>query len=97
MGSLSIASLQFSDDAVTHVNLIVKVLTLQLIQLEIECRRDEWIDAIHRCKVEDWAVERTYDVESYVCGILWRRLDMDPLQDVINYVTRMADTLYHLI
>ena len=52
LGSIGITLLQFRNDAVADVHLIVQILTLQMVQLEVECRRDALVHQIHGIYIE---------------------------------------------
>ena len=89
--------LQLLDDAVADVHLIVQVLTLQVIELEVEGRADAGIHHVQRLVVEHGRIQRTDNVEADMCGVSRLYLDMHPLQQVVDDVAVAVYTLHYLV
>ena len=97
LGGISIALLQFGNDTITNVHLVVQILTLKVIQLEVESRRDASIHMTHRTQIQHGAVQRTDEVETDVRGVLGFYRDVHALQQMVNHVAIRIDTLHHPI
>ena len=80
LGGIGIALLQFGNDTVADVHLIVQILTLQVIQLEVESRRDACIHMTHRTQIQHGTVQRADEVETDVRSILRFHRDVHALQ-----------------
>ena len=97
LGGIGIALLQFGNDTVADVHLVVQILTLKVIQLEVESRRDASIHMTHRTQIQHGTVQRTDEVETDVRCVLGFYRDMYALQQMVNDVAIRIDTLHHPI
>ena len=80
LGSVGIALLQFGNDAIADVHLIVEILTLQVVKLQVEQRtaahpgKGRQSLAHHgiafRQRLRDVAIQRTDDVEADMGGVV---------------------------
>ena len=97
LGSLSVALLQLADDAVAYVHLIVQVLTLQVVQLEVQSRPYARIHHVQRLVVKHGRVQRADDVVTHMGGIRGNGRNVHPLEQVVLQVTIGADAAEHLV
>ena len=54
---ICVSLLQFDDDTVADVHLVIQILPLQVVQLEVERRRDARIHVRHRVEVKYWRIQ----------------------------------------
>ena len=97
LGRVGVARLQFGDDAVADVHLIVQVLALQVVELEVEGRADAGVDHVDGLVVEQGRVERADDVEADVRGVGGLHVDVHALQQVVDHVAVGVHALHHLV
>lgn len=94
---IGIALLQFGNDAVADVHLIVEVFALQVVQLEVECRGDAGVHMAHRLQVQHGGVQRADDVVADVRCVLGFHQQVDTFEQVVGHVAVRVDALHHLV
>ena len=94
---IGIALLQFGNDAVADVHLIVEVFALQVVQLEVECRGDAGVHMAHRLQVQHGGVQRADNVVADVRRVLGFHQQVDTFEQVVCHVAVRVDALHHLV
>ena len=96
-GGIRFATLQYGDDAVADVHLIIQILALQLEELPVEFGNQSKVYLVDHLGIHQWSIYRSdYIVANPLC-LLRLHLQVYALDHVTREFAASRQTLYHLI